>query len=42
VSEVLGHASISVTSDIYVHLRQKSKKAAAEAMDRRFGKRDIG
>ena len=34
VSEVLGHASIAVTKDVYGHLVEGDKRAAAEAMMR--------
>ena len=32
VSEVLGHASIAITKDVYGHLVEGHKRAAAEAM----------
>ena len=34
VSEVLGHASIAVTKDVYGHLLEGNKRAAAESMSR--------
>ena len=34
VSEVLGHASIVITKDVYGHLLQGDKRAAAESMSR--------
>ena len=34
VSEVLGHASIAVTKDVYGHLLEGDKRAAAESMGR--------
>jgi integrase len=34
VSEVLGHASIAVTKDVYGHLLAGDKRAAAESMSR--------
>ena len=34
VSEVLGHASIAVTKDVYGHLLEDDKRAAAESMSR--------
>jgi site-specific recombinase XerD len=34
VSEVLGHASIAVTKDVYGHLLEGDKRAAAESMSR--------
>jgi hypothetical protein len=35
VSEVLGHASIAITKDVYGHLLEGDKRAAAEPMSRR-------
>ena len=32
VSEVLGHASITITKDVYGHLLEGDKRAAAESM----------
>ena len=32
VSEVLGHASITITKDVYGHLMEGDKRAAAESM----------
>jgi site-specific recombinase XerD len=32
VSEVLGHASIAITKDVYGHLLESDKRAAAESM----------
>jgi integrase len=34
VSEVLGHASIAITKDVYGHLLEGDKRAAAESMSR--------
>jgi hypothetical protein len=34
VSEVLGHASITITKDVYGHLVEGDKRAAAESMSR--------
>jgi integrase len=34
VSEVLGHASIAITKDVYGHLTEGDKRAASEAMSR--------
>ena len=34
VSEVLGHASIAITKDVYGHLLEGDKQAAAESMSR--------
>ena len=34
VSEVLGHATIAVTKDVYGHLLEGDKQAAAESMSR--------
>ena len=34
VSEVLGHASIAVTKDVYGHLLEGDKRAAAESISR--------
>ena len=34
VSEVLGHASIAITKDVYGHLLEGDKRAAAESMTR--------
>jgi hypothetical protein len=34
VSDILGHTTLSVTSDIYGHLSVKRRRDAAEAMDR--------
>ena len=34
VSEVLGHASIANTKDVYGHLLEGDKRAAAESMSR--------
>ncbi len=33
-SEVLGHASIAITKDVYGHLLEGDKRAAAESMSR--------
>ena len=33
VSEILGHAQISITADLYVHILPALKKDAAERMD---------
>ena len=33
VQEILGHASISTTGDIYAHVRQRLKRGAADSMD---------
>lgn len=37
ISDVLGHASITVTADIYAHLLDESREAAADAMDAMLG-----
>jgi hypothetical protein len=34
VSEVLGHASIAITKDVYGHLLEGDKRAAAESIPR--------
>ncbi len=34
VSDVLGHASIAITKDVYGHLLEGDKRAAAESMTR--------
>jgi hypothetical protein len=34
VSEVLGHASIAITKDVYGHLVEGDKRTAAESMSR--------
>jgi integrase len=34
VSEVLGHASIAITKDVYGHLLEGDKRKAAESMSR--------
>ena len=34
VSEVLGHAGIAITKDVYGHLLEGDKRAAAESMSR--------
>jgi integrase len=34
VSEILGHASIAITNDVYGHLLEGDKRAAAESMSR--------
>jgi hypothetical protein len=34
VSDVLGHASIAITKDVYGHLLEGEKRAAAELMTR--------
>lgn len=34
VSEVLGHASIAITEDVYGHLAEGDKRAAAESNER--------
>jgi integrase len=34
VSEVLGHASIAITKDVYGHLMEGDRRAAAESMSR--------
>ena len=34
ISEVLGHSSERVTSDVYVHIQQPRRVEAAEAMER--------
>ena len=34
VSDVLGHASIAITKDVYGHLLEGDKRAAAESMSR--------
>ena len=34
VSEVLGHVSIAITKDVYGHLLEGYKRAAAESMSR--------
>jgi hypothetical protein len=34
VSEVLGHASIAITKDVYGNLLEGDKRAAAESMSR--------
>jgi integrase len=34
VSEILGHASIAITKDVYGHLVEGDKRAAAQAMSR--------
>jgi len=34
VSEVLGHASIRMTADVYGHILAPDREAAADAMDR--------
>ena len=36
VSEMLGHASISITLDIYAHVLPDMQQDAAEAMERTF------
>ncbi len=33
VQRVLGHSSITITNDIYIHLMPKAKKRTAEIMD---------
>lgn len=37
VSEMLGHSSIRITSDVYGHLLAPARQEAADAMDRAFG-----
>jgi integrase len=37
ISETLGHSSIRVTLDVYGHLLDEGKRAAADAMDALFG-----
>jgi hypothetical protein len=34
VSEVLGHASITITKDVYGHLVEGDQRSAAESMNR--------
>ena len=34
VSEVLGHASIAITKDVYGHLLEDDKRPVAESMSR--------
>ena len=34
VPEVLGHASIAIAEDVYGHLLEADKRAAAESMSR--------
>ena len=34
VSEILGHANIAITKDVYGHLLEGDKRAAAESMRR--------
>jgi integrase len=40
VSETLGHSSIRVTADVYGHLLDEGRKAAADAMDEALRPRD--
>ena len=41
VSDVLGHASIAITKDVYGHLLEGDNRAAAESMSRAlFGGRN--
>lgn len=48
VSELLGHASIAITKDVYGHLLEGDKRAAAEStcgpsvVERQLGKRAGG
>jgi len=37
VQSILGHATISVTLDVYGHVTPRMQEAAADAMDRMFG-----
>ncbi len=37
VSEVVGHSSIRVTKDVYGHLEDRQRAAAADAMTQLFG-----
>jgi integrase len=41
VSEVLGHASIAITKDVYGHLLEGDKRAAAESMSRACSAADV-
>lgn len=41
VSEVLGHSSVAITKDVYGHLVEGQKRAAAELMSRAL-MREIG
>lgn len=41
VSEVLGHSSVAITKDIYGHLVEGQKRAAAELMSKAL-MRDFG
>jgi integrase len=36
VSEILGHASVSITLDLYSHVLPDMQREPAEAMDRLF------
>ena len=40
VSEVLGHSSVAVTKDVYGHLVEGQKRAAAELMSAQLPQRD--
>ncbi len=35
--EILGHANIATTQNIYTHIYEDSKRQAADVMDRLFG-----
>jgi integrase len=37
VAEVLGHAQISTTADLYTHVFETAQREAAAAMDRALG-----
>lgn len=37
VSDMLGHSSIRITNDIYIHLMDEAKQSAADAMERVLG-----
>jgi len=37
VSEILGHASITITKDVYGHLVEGDRRAVAASMSRLFG-----
>jgi integrase len=41
VSEILGHSSVAITKDVYGHLVEGQKRAAAELMSAQL-LRDIG
>jgi integrase len=39
VSEVLGHSSVAITKDVYGHLAEGQKRAAAELTQRPYARR---